>query len=180
LSENIREIKFLISYCLEDEKVEEPVVEMEEAVNTVYKGKIGARHIRVSKTPSIYTNTALSRLLPGCANRFGFAIHQEGRRVYKEGWTGGTWQIYHQFSISPMKLLRILEQLLNKDSKELRSTKERGQRAHPVPSRRGQETSSTASLNYAYPSDDSDLSSIHFYPAGDSKHPQLEVWEVLL
>jgi hypothetical protein len=80
-----------------------------------------------------------------------------------------------------MKLLRILEQLLNKESKELQNTRklQRGQRAHPVLSRRGQETNSAGSLNYAYPSYDSDLSSIHFYPTGDSKH-QLEVWEVLL
>jgi hypothetical protein len=46
------------------------------------------------------------------AVQIGFAIHQEGRRVYIEGWTGGTWQIYQQFSLSLMKLLRILEQLL--------------------------------------------------------------------
>jgi hypothetical protein len=77
-----------------------------------------------------------------------------------------------------MKLLRKLEQLLNKDNKVLRNTKEL-QIAQLAPSLRGQKPSSAASLSYAYPSDDSDFSSIHFYPAGDSKY-QLEVWEVLL
>jgi hypothetical protein len=71
-----------------------------------------------------------------------------------------------------MELLRKLEQLLNKDNKKIRSTKElrRGQIAHTVFSCLGEETSSAGSLNFAYPSDDSDFSSIHFNPAGDSKH----------